>query len=292
MGVINWPKEPSLDNPYFQDGNYSRNLGQVSPEGNIYGQERFVCNWKHFYWWNGLSWSKVEVVGRSLSYNELPKTKRPFGEIWQVRVYDSKENRYWWQEHYWDSEDETWKEIQWMWDVEILSDLPSPGMVIGEAHIVTEPDVPVFWDGYEWKRRRHSSLDDDEPERHLPPGFLSSMNPDARVVWLSKTEIGIEGVNGAEGNVPVNGEIVTVTNLCGLINSYPIISWDEETQTITGGYIKPNTTYFIYLANNESPEFNISAIPETYEQPAAATYAAKGLGGCECMGFPWKIIIV
>ncbi len=108
-----------------------------------------------------------------------------------------------------------------------------------------------------WRRPRHSALDDDEPERHLPSGFLQTFTPDARVEYFSATEIVLSPTGGGSGGVWVNGEIVPAQRSTTLFNTLSALVWDDIAQTLTAESIAADTEYWIYLANNQDATFNL-----------------------------------
>jgi hypothetical protein len=248
------------DSQYDGDGKtYKTDLGWFSPEGNLYGQIRFVREFIHRKWWDGRDWIDVEIAGRAASVQELPVDPRPFGQIWQARVYIKETNSYVWQEYFRDYEAPIWKPLKWKWTVPHFSELPSPGFEIGEAHLVIEPSVPHFWESFQWQRFRHSSLEDDESERHLPPGFLQMLTPDARVVFVSNTEIGIEAVKGGSGRVWVNGEYIEASRSASVLNSLAVLNWDTVNQRLVPAVLQNDSEYWIYLANTQDRSFVIEA---------------------------------
>ena len=246
-----WPQYNSEDNPYFGDGKtYGRELGRISPEGNTYGTLRFVREFVHPVWWTGAAWTDVEVTGRVDYYTQLP-TQRPFGEIWQA----ANEKGYI-VEYFKDVSD--WKRLNWKWDVDSFDNLPRPGNFVGEAHKVKEYDVPMVWTGYAWERLKHEALEEDQANRHLPPGFLQFLAPDARVVFISPNEVNLQAVKGGSGKVWVNGEYVAASLSTSVYNHLVTLEWDSQNNAIVTAPVTPSTDYFIYLANTNEPAFNLT----------------------------------
>ena len=181
---MTWPptnRVPTAESPYFCDGEYGYDVLRVSPEGCVYGEMRFVAEVPHKLWWTGSAYKYVVTTNMWMSESELPTDESmPFGRIDKVRTYNAAKNEYVWVEYWWDSETKTWNKLKWLWDIDGFANLPDPGMQVGAAHVVTERHVLHFWDGYNFRRLGHSTLKDDEPDRHLPAGFLTTLQPDAR----------------------------------------------------------------------------------------------------------------
>lgn len=244
-----WPpenKEPTATMPFYCSGEYSADPLNVSPEGNVYGQERCVVMDPKAWWWTGESWGEIptykaviQAKGQVHSAAELPAVPESIDDIWQVRFYNPTKNEYDWVEHYWDSAHEGWKPLQWLWHVDMASQLPTPGKFIGEAHWVINWHQKFRWVGTGWMKRRHSELADDEPQKHLPVGFLQNFqgalgNIDGlfgslnaltgRVDDLSEDADILQGtVNGISGEVSaltgtVNGVTGEVTDLTATVN--------------------------------------------------------------------------
>ena len=109
--------------PPLGDGTtYSRALGWQSPEGNFYGQERWVRDWPSPVVWNGADYQVLDFVGSAASMDALPMPgqtnsntglvcgPRPYFEIWAIpridpintkslTIYDSRTLDFCW----WDS---------------------------------------------------------------------------------------------------------------------------------------------------------------------------------------------
>jgi len=149
------PVYDSSWNPYFGDEvTYGRELGRVSPEGNIYGQTRFVREWKHMVWWDGAEWRDYAASGQLDDVEDLPTGRLQFGVIYEVKEYSAKQKAYVWQAYFYNSEypDDPWQPMKMRWDVDSWNDLPIPGIEVGSVHRVIEVDVMIVWTGYYWER--------------------------------------------------------------------------------------------------------------------------------------------
>jgi hypothetical protein len=157
--------------PSLGDGvTYSRALGWQSPEGNFYGQERWVRDWYSAVFWDGLDYRIIEEDGAANTVNDLPipgeinpRTGEPYGsrqpfEMWttpranwpptDIPYYDSRSKDYWW----WDVDTQSWKPLEWFFTCEGDDELPNPGLKRGAAHVVAYRDIKLMWNGYFWKR--------------------------------------------------------------------------------------------------------------------------------------------
>jgi hypothetical protein len=248
---------------FFGDGvTYGREMGRISPEGNIYGQTRTVREIISYWWWDGSDYQYFQVSGEAEFVSSLPSGPRPFGEIWRVRSTTSlsTDQRFYYDYYVWDSSTDQWVQVEWYFDVEKKNELPYPGYGIGAAHRVREQDVYVVWDGYTWKRfPSHSTIEDDEPERHLPPGFINLIVSDAELVFVSPKEIAVRQTIGGSGEVWVGSEKLLISETCSLFNHLPAL--DIGVETVTPIYPEPLTEYRIYLANNQSAAFSVAALP-------------------------------
>ncbi|MEW6351614.1 MAG: hypothetical protein AB1646_21405 [Thermodesulfobacteriota bacterium] len=275
------PRDPESDvMPYFGDGKtYSDALGWVSPEGNTYGQTRWIREWQHPVWWDGARYRDVEIAGQADSVAELPVTTRPFGEVWRVRRYVKDENRYVWDEYYWDSEHGLWKAIRWFWTVENFSELRYPGVQLGGAHMVKEQDIRVFWNGYHWARYKHSMLEDDEPAKHAAVEVLSALIlkevAEARVIYVSNMEISLEPIKGSSGKVWTAREYVTAQKSCSLFNSLPVLNWNTVAGALEPAWIEAETEYLIYLANSHEG-FVVPSLPADGDRPETPAWDFRG----------------
>lgn len=232
----------------INDGEYGTELGRVSPEGNVYGQTRLVKSWIHHKWWTGEEYTDVEIAGRADSFAELP-TDRPWGEVWQIPDAARSNG---WGEYWYNAEDEEWVKLKWFWTVYGLNSLPYPGVKIGAAHKIKESNVNTIWNGYTWERHpKHSGLLDDEPERHLPSGFLQMVAPDVRVTYYSPKEVGLRAVEGGSGKVWVKGTWIAAGRSCSVFNRQDVINFNSQTKSLSFAPVDPETEYWIYLANND-----------------------------------------
>lgn len=254
---MSWPDYDSSWNPYFGDGEtHGRELGRISPEGNIYGQTRFVREWLHHVWWDGKDWLDYVVAGQLNNTTELPSGRHPFGEIYEVKRYNPIDKAYYWDAYYYNSEypDNPWKKMKMLWDVDAFSDLPIPGIQVGVVQRVVEKDVLIVWTGFQWERLKHSTLKNDEEERHLPPGFLNFLIPDVEVVYVNQYELSLEPVAGGSGAVFVNGDLIQASPDCAVFCDTPALN-------LTGGALVTatlvvDTEYWIYLASTLNSAFN------------------------------------
>ena len=236
---------------------YGRELGRMSPEGNIYGQRALVRDLTRFFWWDGHDYVEIpETVDQAAGADLLPVGPRPFGELWRALSDIPKENRKVWDYYFWDSEAERWRQIRWLWGVDSVGELPRPGLFTGAAHRVTENEIEIVWDGYRWKRlNSHRGLADDEPERHLPPGLIELFVADVKLSYRSPKELALDPVPGGRGYVFVNGARVDAGLSCSVFSSLPVLMWDDMDGRIFTILPEADTEYFVYLANDRSDEF-------------------------------------
>lgn len=290
-----WPpenKSPTPDNPLYCSGEYSKDPCNVSPEGNVYGQMRVVGLVPHYYWWTGDEWAEIKketIAGQANSVHELP-VGRPHGEIWQVRRYDQASNKYFWDEYFFDAASDEWEPIDWLWIVDHVSALPHPGNRVGEGHLVREEDVLAIWNGLDWVRPKHSALNQDEPEKHLPDGFLTayegdlgnlqdqldiqasgitvvgdqvnglvalSRPADAQVYFVDHQHIGIRPLPSTSGKVWVQSELINAAGVPQLLVTSLVVNRLGADQLQTEA-IAADTEYLIYLGNNYAG-LNLSA---------------------------------
>ena len=172
---MSWPPENTVstaEQPYYCDGKYQDDDPlRVSPEGNVYGQQRRVAYWPTPWWWDGSDWRILEAEGQAASEDLLPGGPRAFGEVWRTLYRVDADGVEQWIYHYWDSAADCFRDIVWYQDYEKPSDLPRPGWRVGQAHMVIERHVQSFWTGEHWARNAHSGLEDDEPQKHLAGRF-------------------------------------------------------------------------------------------------------------------------
>ena len=178
---------PGQSPPSMGDGvTYKRSPKWQSPEGNFYGQQAWVMSWPLAYVWDGTKYIKFESMGLVPSFDRLPDGPRSHFEIWITPrdnwpqmdengyVADSRPYDY----HWWNADDGTWHDVEWfqiIWP-ENGDVLPYPGYKIGAAHQYIKYNIQAFWDGFCWRRQKHSDWIDDEPEKHVPFGLLGSFS--------------------------------------------------------------------------------------------------------------------
>ena len=276
--MATWPEYPTTDNPFFGDGqSYGREMGRVSPEGNVLGQRRFIRDVEHWIWYDGTGWKNLELAGTVDRVEDLPTTQRPFGEVWGVKgEYDPVTEKWRGSCYYWDSLDRSFKLIKFLWTIKNLNEIPAVGLFVGEAHRLLEPDVEVRWNGYEFRRPPHSGLDDDEPNRHIPRGFISLLAPNSELRFITPVEIGIEANAEGTGYESVAGDRIVPLPSCSVFNTCPVLSLTID-GTIEADYLHPDTEYWIYLANTLSDQFSVGALTgdPVYEDTAAWDFRGK-----------------
>ena len=103
----------------LSDGTYGRELGRISPEGNMYGATRWVRDVLSNFWWNGAEWLEIGWdIGQSASVSLLPTTTQDPDTVW--RCLDRVENgSYIWKYFFWDAQTQGWLPIEWYWTVNL-----------------------------------------------------------------------------------------------------------------------------------------------------------------------------
>ena len=273
--------------PSVGDGvTYSRALWWQSPEGNFYGQERWVRDWPVGVVWDGEDYRSLEVDGEADSESELPlpgeinpRTGLPYGprqhfEVWSIprlnwppvdlEVWDGRDREY----YFWDSTLEAWQLIEWFYDVDGEENLRRPGLKVGAAHVLWYYDIKVMWNGLAWVRLSHEMLDLGENDYlHLTDGFmdgytnyqtntngaiqfLQSQQAEARLEFLSKTNLGLlSSVPGKTGALWVNNELLLTEDVSNVENTNSVLQYSNG--TITTDTIDPNTEYYVYCGNSD-----------------------------------------
>ena len=279
--------------PPVGDGvTYSRALGWQSPEGNFYGQERWVRDWPNPVVWNGIDYEVITLAGSATSVETLPilgntnpNTGLSYGprkdfEMWSVprpnwppedaEVYDMRDKDY----YFWDVDFQEWKIVKWYWDIDDEGALPRPGLHRGSAHVLYYYDIKVFWDGLAWRRWKHSAVEDDEEYKHLPDGFIEFLIPDAKLEYYGKSAVGITLVAGGKGFVFVGSEKMVPTDTAIVFNNYPAIKVVDG--KVLPEYIEPGTEYYVYYANNKVA-INVNELPgdATHNPTSACDFRGK-----------------
>jgi microcystin-dependent protein len=257
---------------FLSDGTYGRELGRISPDGCRYGTIRAVRDVEYYYWWDGTVWNEFpEILDQAGSFALLPGPPRPFGELWRVIRYVPEKNKNVWDYYFWDSEQSLWRPIKWYWNLDNIGKLPTPGLIIGEAHKVTKQNVLAMFNGDEWMPPTHSSLYDDEPDRHFPAGFMQTLSPDAKLVYGSKTELHLEPLPGGSGRIWTGGEFVDASKSTAVFPALGALIYDAYTETVRVESIEPDIEYWVYLANSDS-RFSVSGLPADEEKPAVPAW--------------------
>lgn len=279
--------EPSLG-----DGTtYRRSPWWQSPEGNFYGEERYIMDVYSGWVWNGEDYVEVIASGMRQELKDLPPGPRPHFEIWQVvrrnglqqdengLVRDTRAYDY----YFFDTVSASWVEITWHNEIYGRENLPWPGLRVGSAHLVIEQDFKVFWDGFSWRLPSHKNLRDDQPERHVPEGFitnytayqtntngaiqfLQSQQAEARLEFIAKSTLGlVSSILGKTGALWVNNELLLTEDISNVENTDSVLQYSNGTVTIDT--VGPDTEYYVYCGNsNFTPRASglfLSKTPDT-----------------------------
>jgi microcystin-dependent protein len=244
---------------YFQDGNYGKEINRVSPEGFVYGASTFIQNVEHLYWWDGGEWREIPAtIDQATSVSLLPDPPQEPNTVFRVINTVNEDGTYNWRYFFWDAEIENWNEILWRDQIEGgRLNLPLTGYFRGEGHKVIEPDVPVFWDGEDWRRNRISALQDDLgiiSTVELYGGTLASLTPDIELVYMSPTELALKPVNSDFEYTTVNGTVIDSSKRTSVYSFSPVLDWWDETESFSTSLLQHSTTqtpeeYWVYLAN-------------------------------------------
>lgn len=249
----------------LSDGTYGRELGRVSPEGNIYGTTRWVRDVLRNFWWNGARWLEIgEDIGQSNSVQLLPTDPQDPDTVWRCldRIEDGK---YIWKYFFWDAESQSWQPILWYWTVDSVQELPNNPWFRGQAHEVKEPDVQAMWDGYTWRRIRISSLEDDigiVSTLETYGGTLQGLSPEVELIYISPVELTLKPINSDFEYVTVNSIVIDSSKRTSVYSFSPVLDWWDETESFSMSLLQHSTNenseeYWVYLANKDSC-FNLS----------------------------------
>lgn len=237
--------------PLVGDGKtYSRALGWQSPEGNFYGQERWVRDWYSAVIYDGTEYRILAADGNAASVDKLPMPgainpntgepygPRPFMEIWSVPrtdwppsdqgIYDGRTNDYYW----WDTVSQSWKEAIWYFQCDGEDELPNPGIAVGAAHVIVYHDIKVVWTGYYWQRYCHDMLDlATDAEIHVPYGFIGTTQTQIQtlITGQSATNQQLANINALLGTdtTSFNNSISQLQNDISQISSTNAITLAE-----------------------------------------------------------------
>jgi hypothetical protein len=264
---------PSTLESVFGDGlHYSDGINFQSPEGYFYGQTFVVKNYYIPIMWDGEHYRKVKPGLPANTVNDLPETGSrafEFAAVKKINLSDTEINSGRIYDYYfWNVDTQEWQLIDWLWDIPKPSEVPYPGIGVGKAHAFIRKHQLLFWDGYkliEWPP--HSNLFDDEPDRHLPEGFitnyedyqtntngaiqfLQSQQAEARLEFLSKTNLGLlSSVTGKTGALWVNNELLLTENVTNVENTDSVLQYSNG--TITTDTVDPDTEYYVYCGNSD-----------------------------------------
>ena len=250
----------------LSDGTYGRELGRVSPEGNIYGTTRWVRDVLRNFWWNGGSWLEIgEDIGQSNSVQLLPTTPQEPDTVWRCLYRVDESGRYVWKYFFWDAESQSWQPIIWYWTVDSSQELPNNPWFRGQAHEVKEPDVQAMWDGYTWRRIRISSLEDDigiVSTLETYGGTLQGLSPEVELIYISPVELTLKPINSDFEYVTVNSIVIDSSKRTSVYSFSPVLDWWDETESFSMSLLQHSTNenseeYWVYLANKDDC-FNLS----------------------------------
>ena len=264
---------PEVLESIFGDGvNYSDGIHFQSPEGNFYGQLVIAKRYYIPIVWTGENYLRIQTITRALSLADLPARGHHHFQFVSVR----KSNATWeedqqgkgWNNYFWNADTQQWQLIQWLWNIDKVSDIPYPGLAVGKAHLFTRYHQALMWDGYKWiVWPPHANLWNDEPDRHLPEGFITnyedyqtntngaiqflrSQQAEARLEFLSKTNLGLlSSVSGKTGALWVNNELLLTDDVSNVENADSVIQYSNG--TITTDNVDPNTEYYVYCGNSD-----------------------------------------
>ena len=101
---------------------------------------------------------------------------------------------------------------------------------------------------------------------------------DARVVWDSPSRIGLESqVTGNVGAIFVQEELIIADSSVDVLNTHPVIDLlSHDSTNLIASCIKPNTEYFIYIANHDRDEFNLPVTLSVGDYPEVVARDTRG----------------
>ena len=262
----------SLMSIFGNGEDYSDQLTWQSPEGNFYGQTTIVRDFNVGYYWDGEDYVEVNPQIHVSTVSNLPPNLKL--EYTQAAVNKTNltqediDNKTTLDTYIWNSTDSSWVKLEWLWSIVGFENIPRPGVALYAAHVVTYKHVQFMWDGFKWRPWPwHSIVPDDEPERHLPRGFianyedyqtntngaiqfLQSQQAEARLEFLSKTNLGLlSSVTGKTGALWVNNELLLTAEVSNVENTNSVLQYSNG--TVTSDTVDPNTEYYVYCGNSD-----------------------------------------
>lgn len=257
----------------FGDGiRYSDKIHWQSPEGLFYGQTAIARRYYIPIVWTGENYLRMQGVQTAINFSDLPSEGMFHFQLVRVRKVDAtwemQQQGHAWEYYFWNADTQAWQQVEWLWTIEDVRNIPYPGIGVGKAHVFVKHHQQFLWDGYkyiEWPS--HFNLFDDEPERHLPEGFitnytdyqtntngaiqfLQSQQAEARLEFLSKTNLGLlSSVIGKTGALWVNNELLLTVDVVNVENTDAVLQYSNG--TITSDTVDPNTEYYVYCGNSD-----------------------------------------
>lgn len=159
------------ESSYTFTGGYSGAANHISPEGHVTGQIQVLLEVIHRIYWDGVKWMEMpDEMDQCASPDLLPSVAEE-GIIFRIPpAVETAES------HYYYRYESKWLRMPRKADANGWEELPSMGHVIGGYHIVREKNVPTIWNGYEKVRIDHTTLSNNIPGMHMPPGFVARVD--------------------------------------------------------------------------------------------------------------------
>lgn len=159
------------ESSYTFTGAYSGAANHISPEGHVTGQIQVLLEVLHRIYWDGVKWMEMpDELDQCASPDLLPAVAQE-GTIFLVPAgQETKESAYYYRH------ESKWIRMSRMSDANGWEELPTLGHTIGGYHIVREKNVPTIWNGFEKVRIDHTTLSNNIPGMHMPPGFVARVD--------------------------------------------------------------------------------------------------------------------